>query len=378
MIMAERQGNTERITRMGAGHLKTESSLATERMRLSKSFPEERNDLHEALRKTELQNRALFSTIADFIFYVRKDGTILDFRPPPNSEYVLTPESLVGRRIMELLPPQVGQQALHYAEKALRTGAMQMLSCPYMLPGGRLRDFEARMSACSLDEVLVLVRDVTERRLMEKEILEISNREQIRLGQDLHDGLGQHLTGISFLSKALERKLTALSLEEAADAAEIGRLVIQALSQTRNLARGIFPVELEDGGLVPAFRELAATVSKLFNIPCVLECDESLAITDRDQATHLFRLAQEAINNSVKHGKAKRLVITLTKSDEKAVLSIVDDGTGLPQETTKMKGLGMRIMNYRAQKIGATLEIQPGPGGGTVVTCAFPIALEKQ
>src|SRR5207237_4690804 len=172
------------------------------------------------------------------------------------------------------------------------------------------------------------VRDVTAQKLTEQEILEISNREQVRIGQDLHDGLGQHLTGVTFLSKALEKKLAARSLPEAEEAAEIGRLVLQALSQTRNLARGIFPVELESNELAPAFRDLASNVEKLFNISCIVETDENAVIADRGVANHLFRLTQEAINNSAKHGKARRVIIGLKAVGEKTVLSIQDNGVG--------------------------------------------------
>lgn len=377
MIMAEQPGNAEKITRRGAAYQKPAPSFSTERIGAPKITEKEAGSVGEALRRSELKNRALLSTIADLIFYVRKDGTILDFQAPRHNEYMLTPESVVGRRIMELLPTQIGQQAMHYVEKTLRLGTVQVFSCQFLLPG-RLRDFEARIAVCGPDEVLALVRDVTDRKLLEKEVLEISTREQIRIGQDLHDGLGQHLTGISFLSKALERKLAALSREEAADAAEIGKLVLQALSQTRNLTRGIFPVELEATGLIPAFRELAATVSKLFNISCTFECDEALAINNRDLATHLFRLAQEAINNSVKHGKARQVILGLKELEDRAVLTITDDGVGLPQEATKMKGLGVRIMQYRAQKIGAALDIRSGEKKGTVVSCLFSNTSEEQ
>ena len=116
---------------------------------------------------------------------------------------------------------------------------------------------------------------------------------------------------------------------------------------------------------------MAATVSKLFSISCELECDEDLAITDRSVATHLFRLAQEAINNSVKHGKAKRVSIGFKAVENSLVLSIRDDGSGFVPQAAPTKGLGLRIMNYRAQKIGAAFDIRLAEGGGTIVTCTL-------
>jgi signal transduction histidine kinase len=215
------------------------------------------------------------------------------------------------------------------------------------------------------------VHDVTDRIQMEKELLEISHREQMRIGQDLHDGLGQHLTGITFLTRALEKRLAGQGLPEAAEAAEVSRLVMQALSQTRSLARGLFPVELEAKGLVAAFRELAATVEDVFGVACALDCDESVVIRDQTVATHLFRLAQEAVSNAVRHGKAKHLAVELKRAGDYLALAIRDDGQGLPKDGPKAQGLGLKIMQYRAQKVGGVLTLQSPDGGGTVVACVF-------
>ena len=324
----------------------------------------------EALQCSERKRQALLHSMADLVFSITKDGLITEFYFPKDGTLPLPTATLVGKRLIDLLPIQIGQQAMHYLEQALRTGQTQIFSCPFSA-SAQTRDFQARVTPNGPSEVVAIVRDVTAQKLSEKEILEISNREQVRIGQDLHDGLGQHLTGVTFLSKALENKLAARSLPEAEEAAEIGRLVLQALSQTRSLARGLFPVELESNGLAPAFRDLAATVEKLFNLCCVVECDEDLVIADRAVANHLFRMVQEAINNSVKHGKAKRVVVGLKKVDDKIVLTIRDNGLGFSSESMKTKGLGLRIMSYRAQKIGGTLDIQPAQGGGTIVACTL-------
>jgi len=323
-----------------------------------------------SLQKIEIKIRALLSSVADLVFFIKKDGVITEVHLPKGAP--LAVDNFLGKRVMELLPIQIGQQAMHYLEKALRTGQTQVFGSPYVI-GDQMRDFEARITPSGPAEAVAVVREVTARKLSEKEILEISNREQVRIGQDLHDGLGQHLTGVTFLTRALENKLAARSLPEAAEAAEIGRLVLQALSQTRNLARGLFPVELESNDLAPALRELAATVEKLFNISCTIEGDSDVAISNRTVVNHLFRLAQEAINNSVKHGKAKRVVIGLHTVADKAVLTIRDNGVGLTTGPAQSKGLGLRIMNYRAQRIGAVFEIRPAQGAGTVVTCSFPL-----
>jgi signal transduction histidine kinase len=318
----------------------------------------------------ESRTKAFLSTLSDPAFVIRKDGVIAEAFVPQNYEFTLIPSAVVGRSIRDLLPPQLGQQAMHYVEKACRTREAQTFTSQYLLPG-RTREFQVKVTLCGKNELLAVVRDVSTQKLLEKEIVEITSREQTRLGQDLHDGLGQHLTGVTFLTRALENRLAAQSLPEAGNAAEIGKLVLQALSQTRNLARGLFPVELESSGLVAGLRELAGTVEKMFSISCKVDCDEDLVIHDQTIQIHLFRLAQEAVNNSVKHGKAKIVQISLKKVDEKYALSITDDGSGFATDAVKLKGLGLRIMNYRAQKIGGVLKVEPAKPCGTVVQCIF-------
>jgi PAS domain S-box-containing protein len=322
------------------------------------------------LSPDDLKNRALWQTTSDMVFIVRRDGVVLSFHAPPELEYPLSVEKLAGRRLMELLPTALAQQAQYYVEKALRTGSMQSVSGQLQLPG-KLRTFQVRLTPCGEGEVLATVHDATDRAQMEKELLEISHREQMRIGQDLHDGLGQHLTGITFLTRALEKKLAAQGLPEAAEVAEVSRLVMQALSQTRSLARGLFPVALESKGLIAAFRELATTVEEVFGVACMLDCDESVSIRDQIVATHLFRLAQEAVSNAVRHGKAKNVVIEFKRAGDYLALAVHDDGVGLPKEGPKAQGLGLKIMQYRAQKVGGVLNLQPGERGGTVVTCLF-------
>ena len=317
-----------------------------------------------------LRADALLRVLSDLLFVVSREGVILECHVPPANDLLLTAENLVGKRIADLLPAALAEVAMENILKAAETGEAHTFCSQYFLPG-RVRELEVRLASTGRLEVLALVRDVTDRKLLEKEILDIANQEQMRIGQDLHDGLGQHLTGITFLTRALEKKLGARALPEAAEAAEIVQLVIQALSQTRNLARGIFPVELESTGLVPALRELASTVEELFGISCLVDCPEDVMISSHSLANHLFRLAQEAVNNSIKHGKARQVIIGLHDQDGRVELSIRDDGVGLPRDGIKMKGLGLRIMSYRAQKIGAVFGIESPESSGTVVTCCF-------
>lgn len=215
--------------------------------------------------------------------------------------------------------------------------------------------------------------DVTERKRMEQEILDVSTREQRQIGRDLHDGLGQHLTGIAFMSKVLEQKLTAGGANEpAADAAKIVALVNEAINKTRELSRGLLPVVSEATGLMGALKLFANEVEDLFGVHCEFVCTEPLLVNDVGVATHLYHIAQEAVNNALRHASPSRVVITVELEPSFATLSIVNDGAGLRTDATQGSGLGLHIMSYRANLVGGTLDVRSGPAGGTVVRCRFP------
>jgi PAS domain S-box-containing protein len=215
--------------------------------------------------------------------------------------------------------------------------------------------------------------DITEREQLEKALLNISSREQRRIGQDLHDGLGQHLTGIAFMAKVHEEKLADKRLTEATDAAKIVRLVNEAIHKTRELARGLLPVVSDVQGLMSALQLWAMEVEDIFGIACRFECETAVLIYDDTMATHLYHIAQEAVNNALKHGHARNILIRLTAANEQGTLLIHDDGAGIIEDRGNSPGMGLHIMNYRAGMIGGTLEVTPGPVQGTTVICIFPI-----
>jgi PAS domain S-box-containing protein len=219
--------------------------------------------------------------------------------------------------------------------------------------------------------------DITERKHLEKTILDISSREQRRIGQDLHDGLGQHLTGIAFMAKVQEQKLAEKQLAEAADAAKIVRLVNDAISRTRELAKGLAPVVFDEHGLMSALQLHAAEIEDLFGISCHFQCDPPVLIVDDTLATHLYHIAQEAVTNAVKHGRARNILIRLFEADGRGTLLVRDDGKGLVQPPRDHVGMGLQIMKHRADMIGGTLEIRSEAMQGTIVTCRFPLSVNK-
>jgi PAS domain S-box-containing protein len=220
-------------------------------------------------------------------------------------------------------------------------------------------------------EVEGIARDITERKRLEKEILEISNREQQRIGHDLHDGVCQQLAGIAYRMDILADQLQEKNVSEAPEAGRIGSLINDAITQTRGVARGLFPVHLEESGLVLTLEELAANAANLFKIKCDFTSEEPAPILENAVAAHLYYIAQEAVLNAVKHGKAAHVTISLKHTDGHFALTILDDGTGFQPANGKPTGMGVRIMNYRAKTIGATLDLKSSPGNGTRLTCVF-------
>jgi two-component system sensor histidine kinase UhpB len=218
-----------------------------------------------------------------------------------------------------------------------------------------------------------LEREITQRQRLEKEVLQISGREQRRIGQDLHDGLGQQLTGLAFLSKILGQKLRDRGAPEASQAREIHQLVGQALNQARDMARGLYPVNLQTN-FCAALEHLAATTRQMFNVQCTANCDPAELVKDNLVATELYHIAQEAITNAIKHGKAQTIVVSLTGHPDRIVLEIRDNGVGFGKKSARGQGMGMHIMNYRARMLGASLKVDPGETKGTVVVCTIQTA----
>jgi len=230
-------------------------------------------------------------------------------------------------------------------------------------------------------------KSAAEARELERTVEEISEAEQRRIGQDLHDGLGQHLTGVAFLSKALQQKLHADGRIEAADAATINELVNESIRWTRDLARGLAPMDLDRTCLPESLRELARKTSRMFNVECTYEGVEHVHVSDDNVALNLYRVAQEAVSNGVKHGQARHITIDLTIKND-LVLTIQDDGIGFDyaggaqklrrdDSEAPVSGMGLLVMRYRAGVISGTFDIQSKPGAGTLVRCRLPAKLQQ-
>jgi PAS domain S-box-containing protein len=217
--------------------------------------------------------------------------------------------------------------------------------------------------------------NITERQRLERQILEISDREQARIGQEIHDGLCQQLVSLAFDANSLEQRLQGEARPEAPTAHRIVEFLDQAITEARQLARGLFPVRLEAEGLPSALEELANNTSERFGINCRFQSNEGAVVNSKAIATHLYRIAQEAINNSIRHGQARSIEIQLLRAGDELELRVEDDGTGAEPpapESGKLSGMGLYIMDYRARAIGGMLRLGPGLTGGTIVSCCVP------
>jgi PAS domain S-box-containing protein len=283
------------------------------------------------------------------------------------------PEELLGRTVMEMYPGIEQIEMFGFLRQCLEKRTASRIETEFIYPDGSKALFDLSMHPAP-EGMLVLSYDITERKRLEKEILEISEREQSRIGQDLHDGLCQHLAGIEFRLLGLKQKLKGKASRHAAETAQIAKLVRDGIEQTRTLAHGLSPVMLETEGLANGLQELAINTENAFRISCSFNCPAPVVIRDSAVAMHLYRIAQEAVQNAIRHGKPKFIVINLVVQNERLVLSVKDDGVGFRVKPRKHHGIGLRVMQYRAGMSGGSVIVQRDPAGGTSVVCSLPVA----
>jgi signal transduction histidine kinase len=211
-------------------------------------------------------------------------------------------------------------------------------------------------------------------RRLESEIVEISEAEQRRIGQDLHDGVCQVLAALTCSATELRGELEKRNLpEQAKSAGELARLLQSAVVETRDLARSLVPAHVSEVGLSLALEALAQSVTSLHGITCTFRSSGDEIDRNDVVATHLYRIAQEAINNATRHGRAKNITIALEEADHGVLLRVADDGTGIPGAPAANNGIGMAVMRYRARLSGGELAVESPPDGGTIVSCTAKI-----
>ena len=338
----------------------------------------------EALEEERNVVTAILDTVGALVVVLDSRGRIVRFNRACERSTGKTLADVTGQSVWELFIPEEEADAFRVHFEKMRAGQLHdVYECQWLAHDGTRRLIA--WSGTSLPGgngapayVIATGIDITERKQLERAILEISAREQRRIGQDLHDGLGQHLTGIAFMTKVQEQKLKELGLPHAAEAAKIVKLVNEAINKTRELAKGLSPVVPESHGLMSALQQLSAEVEDVFGVSCRLQCENLVLIHDVSVATHLYHISQEAVSNAIRHGKARKIEIGLAASDNRGVLTIRDDGSGCKITLASSSGMGHHIMTHRARMTGGTLDIQSSDPHGTVVTCMFPLRGKDQ
>ncbi len=333
----------------------------------------------QALRESEAKARAIVDTTVDGIITTDRNGLIESYNEAAERIFGFRPGEAIGQNVKMLMPSPYFEEHDAYMAAYHATGRRKIIGIGREVVGqrkdGSTFPMELAVSEVSLGPRTIftgIIRDITDRRRLEQEILEISEQERRRIGQDLHDGLGQMLTGIGLINKSVERTLRAAEHPAAEAVAEVTDLIKEADQHARGLARGLVPVELDAGGLATALHRLTANAERFFGITCRFEETGTVRVHDNTAATHLYRIAQESVSNAVKHGRASRVVVTLGTERDHIRLRIQDDGIGFPDALGENVGMGVRIMHYRARIIGATLDVRRDPSGGTVVSCQLP------
>jgi PAS domain S-box-containing protein len=335
----------------------------------------ERKRAEARLRESEARMQAILNTAADAIITMDIYGMIQSVNPASERLFGYAAAEMVGHNVGILMPMPYRHEHDRYLTRYLQTGKRHII--------GTGRELEARRKDGSIFPIHLVVseiedrklftgilRDMTEFKRLEREVVEVASQQQQRIGQDLHDSVAQEMTALNLLAKDLTGTLET----DPANAPKLVELIEKGLQrgqkELRAVLQGLLPVAVDREGLMAALADLASRTQQHAKITCTFDCPEPIALTDNLTATHLYLIAQEAVHNAVKHGKPKNIWIGL-QSNHALVLRVQCDGVGMPARTLATEGLGLRIMRNRAAIIGARLTIEPAEPTGTVVTCAL-------
>lgn len=329
----------------------------------------------DELRASEERLRAILDTAADGILTIDRDGVIESVNPAAERMFGYAAAEMTGRNVSMLMPPPYREGHDGYLERYRRTGEARVIGVGREVEGRRKDGtvFPVQLAVSEVSHLPLftgIVHDITRRKELERDVVEIVSMEQRRIGQDLHDSVAQELTALTLLADDLAEILRTdpaggVSLVERM-AGGLGR----SQQQLRAVLRGLLPVAVDAGGLMAALADLADRTGREGPAACVFDCPEPIAVADNVVATQVYLIAQEAVRNAVRHGRPRSVRITL-ESNHHLTLRVRDDGAGMPARPTDIQGLGLRIMRNRAAIIGAVLTIGSAEPTGTLVTCAL-------
>jgi PAS domain S-box-containing protein len=342
-----------------------------------------RKRTENALRESEERSRAVINQSTAGITGTDLTGRIIFANEKFCSMLGYKERELVGKTIFEITHPGDLAESKRLFHRIVRKAEPYQLEKRYRRKDGSslwvsvsaspLRDAEGKTQSA-----VAVILDIGDQkkaqailedraRGLEGEILAISDREQRRLGQELHDSLCQHLTAIAFMARSVALRLKKHRVIEVEHIDKIAELINDGVTEARTIARGLHPVEMEPPGLVTALTALVK--QRHWPVPCRLEADEEISVPDSTAALHLYRIAREAVINANKHARAREIIVRMRRSGKGIELSVIDDGVGIPPDSPAGSGMGFHIMEYRARSIGARLEIKQVKPHGTRLSC---------
>ncbi|MGH8552145.1 MAG: PAS domain-containing sensor histidine kinase, partial [Methylococcales bacterium] len=361
----------------------------------------ERKKSEQALRESEERMRSVLNTATDAIITIDPLGIINSVNPATMQMFGYAQAELFGKNISILMPPPYRDEHDGYIARYLQTGEARLIGIGREVAGMRKdgSTFPVDLAVSAIDHLGLftgIIRDISDRKELQKQVLDIAAEEDRRIGHELHDGLQQELTGLEMLAGTLLQRLDAAPrrdvegkqtrlFEEAGfstlrdTAAEIRKGLAATQTHVRQLCRGILPVQIDSQGLNAALAELAGSTDVLQNMTCRFESREVVEVADNTTATHLYRIAQEAVNNALRHSQCDEIRISLMQEKDRIIMEVNDNGVGIDPAAIgsrsavpgRTNGIGLRAMQYRAGLIDARLQIGPGEEGGTRVRCTM-------
>ncbi|MFO0591788.1 MAG: PAS domain S-box protein, partial [Polyangiaceae bacterium] len=330
-----------------------------------------------ALAASEERQRAILDTVVDAVVTIDLLGTIVDVNPATERMFGHSKAEMLDRNVTMLMPSPYREEHDGYLHRFRRTGVRKALLKGREVMGQR-RDGTTFPLELAVGQVAHLglftgvLHDLTGRKQIEADVLRIGERERESAAADLHDGVCQELLGLSFLATGMLPDLQALSPRLSTRLRRIANAIAQAAEHTRQVARGMNPLIRGGDGLMEALRQLAETVRHTHRVRCLFQCGEPVLLPESTAAFQIYRVAQEAIQNALRHGQATRVTIRLSEDARSVRLEILDNGRGFPRGVAPADGLGLRTMRYRLGLVGGELTVEQRKRGGVEVRCLVP------
>jgi two-component system, LuxR family, sensor kinase FixL len=358
------------------------------------------------LREKHQHLQAVWDSAFDAIITIDRHGLMTTANRAAEKMFGYSSNELLGQNIKMLMPKPYSDEHDGYIRRFHESGQPRILNTPRELVALRKdgSTFPIDLSVTQVDHAGLftgVIRDISDRKELQRHILEISSEEQRRIGRELHDGTGQELTGLSLFVGALLEMIKAIPttindgkpqrlLDEPSFAriydtvAKIGNRLSEANRNIHKLSHGIMPVQIDAEAMQAALEELAASANMPPTICCRFDCPQPVLVNNNTSATHLYRIAQEAVNNALRHSQASEIVLSLQQNGKEIVLKIQDNGVGIDGADNQLaygkndRGMGMRTMRYRAGIIGGSLQIEQRKAGGTCVRCVLLLPGETE